>query len=93
MTDQKSRAGTSAGHAALTPLGAPSQALKAGHPLDLVILDARSARTIGADPHELVLVAAADDVRGTVVRGTYRESVNLRARAVAAYLAREALHV
>ncbi len=87
------RAGGLHGHAAVSPLTSRAQALRVGHPLDLAILNAHSARTVGCEPHELVLAAAADDVLGSVVRGTYREAANLRARAVGASLMREDAHV
>ncbi|WP_084127511.1 formimidoylglutamate deiminase [Demequina sp. NBRC 110054] len=87
------RAGGTDGHASVSSQSSRAQALRVGHPLDLAILNAQSARTVGSEPHELVLSAAADDVIGTVVRGTYRESANLRARAVAAYLVTETSHV
>ncbi|WNM23736.1 formimidoylglutamate deiminase [Demequina capsici] len=90
--DELWRAGGIQGHIALCPLGAPVRALRVGHPFDLAILDARSVRTVGADPHELMLAASADDVLGTVVRGTHRESAHLRAVAVANYLRAEAGH-
>ncbi|WP_062378991.1 formimidoylglutamate deiminase [Demequina pelophila] len=85
------RAGTADGHAALAPLGTPGQALEVGRPLDLAILDARSARTVGSDPHELVLAASAADVTATVVRGRHRASSELRGLAVDAYL-RQGVH-
>ncbi|WP_062291330.1 formimidoylglutamate deiminase [Demequina phytophila] len=86
------RAGTVDGHGALAPRGAPWQEPRLGHPCDLVILDARSPRTVGSDPRELVLTASPADVLGTVVRGRHRASSTLRDLAVAAYPRTERAH-
>ncbi|MDN4484114.1 formimidoylglutamate deiminase [Demequina lignilytica] len=86
------RAGTSDGHVALTPVGATRQAPAVGHPCDLVLLDAASARTAGSDPHALVLTATAADVLGTVVRGVHHASSDRRRLAVDALLRREPAH-
>ncbi|MDN4474803.1 formimidoylglutamate deiminase [Demequina sp. SYSU T00192] len=85
-------AGTVDGHAAIAPVGTRPQAPAVGSPLDLVVLDPGSARTVGSDAHELVLTAAAEDVLGTVVRGVHRASSDLRRLAADAYPRREHLH-
>jgi len=53
---------TSRGHAA--------PGLRVGDPFDAVAVDARTARTRGADPLQLPLVARAADVTATIVGGT-----------------------
>ncbi|WP_062312365.1 formimidoylglutamate deiminase [Demequina rhizosphaerae] len=85
------RAGTADGHTSVSLTDAPAQALAPGHPLDLVVLDPRSPRTVGSDPHELVLSASSADVLGTVVRGVHRASSDLRRLAVDAYPRQEHL--
>jgi len=60
------RAGGTDGYASLG-LGRPG--LAPGDPADLVELDARSIRTVGADPGQLVLAATAADVRRVIVAG------------------------
>lgn len=86
------RAGGAAGHAALAMRGACAQTPAVGHPFDVVVLDARSPRTVGADPHALVLAASAADVLGTVVRGVHRASSDRRALAVDAFSRTEPAH-
>ncbi|TQJ31839.1 formimidoylglutamate deiminase [Microbacterium sp. SLBN-146] len=49
-------------------LGHPAP-LTVGGPLDLIEIDTRSARTIGAEPAQLVLCATASDIRRVVVGG------------------------
>ena len=56
----------SGGHAAL---GLPGGALSVGAPCDLVAVRLDSARTAGAHPAQLVMAAAAADVREVVVAG------------------------
>jgi cytosine/adenosine deaminase-related metal-dependent hydrolase len=60
------------GHAALNPTGSPTQKLAVGHPLDLVELDTRSPRTLGAHPEELLFSATPADVLSTIIRGRHR---------------------
>jgi len=86
------RAGGADGHASLATVDAPAHAPVVGHPLDLAVLDARSARTVGSDPRELVLAATAADVTATVVRGRHRASSALRDLAVDAYDRGETRH-
>ncbi|WP_062302436.1 formimidoylglutamate deiminase [Demequina subtropica] len=76
-------AATTAGHASLRP--GTSTGIRPGDELDLVALAPRSARLAGARPHELLGVAAADDVVASVVRGRYQESSALRERAWQAF--------
>jgi formiminoglutamate deiminase len=56
----------SGGHAAL---GLPGGSLVVGAPCDLVVVRLDSARTAGTDPAQLVMAAAAADVREVVVAG------------------------
>ena len=62
------RALTAGGAAALGREGG----LRVGAPCDLVEVDAASARTRGADPGQLPLVATAADVRRVIVGGAVR---------------------
>ena len=60
-------AGTSAGYRSL---GLGEARLEVGHPLDVVEIDLFSARTIGARPEQIGLVASGGDVSGVWVGGT-----------------------
>ena len=60
-------AGTSAGYRSL---GLGEARLEVGHPLDVVEIDLFSARTIGARPEQIGLVASGSDVSGVWVGGT-----------------------
>lgn len=68
------RLGTANGHASLEDAGAPQHELAVGCSMDLVEIDARSARNLGAHEEELMFSSSAADVIGTVVRGQYRRA-------------------
>jgi formiminoglutamate deiminase len=73
-TGQRGRFTPAALVAALGPgghhaLGLPGGTLCAGAPCDLVAVGRDTARTAGADPAQLVLVAGAEDVHTVVVGG------------------------
>jgi len=53
-------------------VGRPVGALAVGHPCDLIVVDADSARTAGSDPGQLVLSATAQDVGRVIIGGRGR---------------------